>query len=107
MKLNKTNLIWAFLLPGLVIASLFITDRILQTGLLLFPLLLVYFEHLLIGWLFSFDLGRDSGGGFISLPLNIPVLTATAILDYLLVAFVVYILLTILTKYVFPDRNLR
>jgi hypothetical protein len=96
MKFNKTNFILALSLPVLAGVCLGLSEWFLQTGLLTVPLLFIYFEHLLIGWLFGFDLGRDAGGGFmlISFPLNIPVFAATAILDYLIVALILYFVLT-------------
>ena len=92
---NKKNLALSFLIPVLVVAGLFLNDRLLGTEFLWIPLLLVYLEHILFGYLFGFDLGRDAGGGgFISFPLNLPVLTATVVLDYLLVAMIIYLALT-------------
>jgi hypothetical protein len=69
----------------------------MQTGFLTVPLIIIYLEHILIGWLFGFDMGHDSGG-FISLPFSVPVFAATVVLDYLLVALFIYALLMLAGK---------
>lgn len=96
---DKTILILSLLLPVPCGVAVFLADCVLQTGLFEMLLILVYLEHVLIGYLVGFDLGRDAyKGEWIGIPLNTTVFTATFMLDYLLVALIVYVALTLLKK---------
>ena len=99
MTFNKKNLILALVFPAFVAAGLLIIGFGLKSDLEALPLVLIYLEHIMIGWLFGFDLGRDAGGsGFIALPLNVPVLIGTIVFDYLLLALTTYFALAFFRK---------
>lgn len=98
MTFNKKNLLLALVFPAFIAAGLLLIGYGLQSDLAALPLVLIYLEHVMIGWLFGFDLGRDAGSGFIALPLNVPVLIGTLVFDYLLLALTIYFALNFFRK---------
>lgn len=92
---NKTNLILSLLFPVPLDIAIFVSDYLLRTKFLEALLLVVYLQHVLIGYAFDFKLDGYRGEWF-GMPFDMPVLAATLILDYLLGALLIYGILTLL-----------
>lgn len=92
------NLLISLFAPAALMFGLSVFDRIFNTELFSFVMLLTYLEHLYVGYLLDVDLEKGFTGGWIPLPGNPAFYVITAIFDYLLVASVIYVLLAALTK---------
>src|ERR1051326_962389 len=98
---NKLNLFLSLLFPIPLDVAVFISDELFQTRLFEVLMLIVYLQHVLIGY--AFDLRLDGyRGEWVGMPFDIPVLAATLILDYLLVAMIIYGMLTLFAKFGYP-----
>ena len=97
---SLTNLLIALLSPAAIILALGVCDKFLGTPMTGILFLLILVEHKLIADLLGVEIAQPEPGllDLISFPLNETILSATIILDYLLIALAVYVSLTLLTK---------
>jgi hypothetical protein len=100
------NLLISLFAPAVMMFGLLLSDWVFKTELVSTVMALTYLEHLYAGYLFGVDLEKGFTGGCIPLPGNPLFLLATAIFDYLLVAFAVYVLLTVFTTQISSARKL-
>lgn len=103
---SLANLISSLLSPALMVFALRLFDSLFKTELLGIFMLLVYVEHIFIGKLLGIKFEKQPSILIFSFPHNELLFRATIIFDYLVVALIVYVWLTILTRYVFSARNL-
>lgn len=91
--------------PVLLAAFLLFSEWFLKTGLLEIAFALIYFEHLYLGYFLGVDLDKDSGGGFVPMPYNKAFFNFILLFDYLLIAFLVYALLTVFSRYILANQK--
>jgi hypothetical protein len=101
---NLTNLLISAASPLVIGAAIFALSSFIQVleGVWGVSVLFVVAEHLWIGTLLGMDPKKfpsNSGsGGWFSLPVEPWLLGLTLLLDYLLLVFFIYLMLTIFTK---------
>lgn len=91
--------------PILLAAFLLFSEWFLKTKFLEIVFALIYFEHLYLGHFLGVDLDKNSGGGFFPMPYNKAFFKFVLLFDYLLIAFLVYALLTVFTKHILADQE--